>query len=732
VEDAAQAHGARYRGRRAGSIGHVSAFSFYPAKNLGAYGDGGAVVTSDPDVADRVRMLRNYGSRQKYHHDLKGYNRRLDTVHAAALRVKLRRLDGWNELRREHAARYRTLLADSRLVLPRVVEDCEEVWHLFVVRAGDRDALAEHLTANGISTGIHYPIPIHRLGAYADLGRPEGSYPLTEAAATEILSLPMYPELDQAQIEHVASAIAAYEEVDVSGASPSPRRLRTALGGPMATSGTIYAPPPRRRWARNGLGALRPVGPALLAVAAGVFLGLIASGVEVVPAKIRPLVLVAAVIPFVAMVVGDLRRPLLAVIALDVVLDRDFNLNYREDVAGYNGIGGLSISVTTFCIIALWTLKLTEERRSRADIGDFRRVALPLGAYVTFSALSLLFAADPAVGFFEVFVLIQSFLVFAYVALHLRSRSDVLFVLSVLLSGAALQGVLALVPSLGDMVAGGNATLDGRFAGALGHPNVAGGIISLLLVPAAALLLTSVKGFYKLIGAAAFLLGSLALVFTFSRGGWLAFIVAVLVFCFVGIRRGWLGYRAPVVIAALMLVVAAPLAPRIEARLTLDDQGSATSRLDLMKIAGRIIEDHPVVGVGANNYAIVLPAYRTPDVAGTFDSVVHNKYLLIWSQAGPAALLAYLWFLAATIAVGLRQARSRDPVLAVLAVALAASVAGQMLHMGVDLFHARPQVQSLWLVAGLLVAISRFVPSRIDPRLRRSVVAGDGPGRVAP
>jgi dTDP-4-amino-4,6-dideoxygalactose transaminase len=221
VEDAAQAHGARYRGRRAGSIGHVAAFSFYPAKNLGAYGDGGAVVTSDPDVADRVRMLRNYGSRQKYHHDLKGYNRRLDTVHAAALRVKLRRLDGWNDLRREHAARYRTLLVDSRLVLPRVVEDCEEVWHLFVVRAGDRDALAEHLTANGISTGIHYPIPIHRLGAYADLGRPEGSYPLTEAAATEILSLPMYPELDQAHIEHVASAIAAYEEVDVSGASPS-------------------------------------------------------------------------------------------------------------------------------------------------------------------------------------------------------------------------------------------------------------------------------------------------------------------------------------------------------------------------------------------------------------------------------------------------------------------------------------------------------------------------------
>ncbi len=214
IEDAAQAHGARHRGRRAGSIGHAAAFSFYPAKNLGAYGDGGAVVTSDDDVADRVRMLRNYGSRQKYHHDVKGFNRRLDTVQAAALRVKLRRLDAWNELRRGHAERYRRLLADSALVLPAVVEECEEVWHLFVVRCEDRDGLAQHLAAQGVSTGIHYPTPIHRLGAYADQPWPERGYPITEAYATQILSLPMYPELESAQVDHVVDAIAGFEGRD--------------------------------------------------------------------------------------------------------------------------------------------------------------------------------------------------------------------------------------------------------------------------------------------------------------------------------------------------------------------------------------------------------------------------------------------------------------------------------------------------------------------------------------
>jgi dTDP-4-amino-4,6-dideoxygalactose transaminase len=207
IEDAAQAHGARYKGRRAGSLGDAAGFSFYPGKNLGALGDGGAVVTGDAGLAERVRMLRNYGSRAKYHHEAEGFNSRLDELQAALLREKLRRLDEWNDRRRRAADAYLAALADSGLGLPTVPAWAEPVWHLFVVRHPRREALRQRLQAAGIGTVIHYPVPPHLQPAYAGLGFAEGAFPLAEAIHREVLSLPMGPHLAPRDAERVADAL---------------------------------------------------------------------------------------------------------------------------------------------------------------------------------------------------------------------------------------------------------------------------------------------------------------------------------------------------------------------------------------------------------------------------------------------------------------------------------------------------------------------------------------------
>ncbi len=207
IEDACQAHGAKYKGKRVGSLGHAAAFSFYPSKNLGAYGDGGIVVTSDRNVAESVKTLRNYGQREKYQHVVLGYNHRLDTLQAAVLRVKLSRLDTWNGARRHHAALYQRLLAGSEVVTPTEASYADSVWHLYVIRVVHRNALAKHLANLGIASGMHYPIPIHLQPAYQDLGYTRGDFPITEQHAEHIMSLPMYPELDPCSIEYVAETI---------------------------------------------------------------------------------------------------------------------------------------------------------------------------------------------------------------------------------------------------------------------------------------------------------------------------------------------------------------------------------------------------------------------------------------------------------------------------------------------------------------------------------------------
>jgi dTDP-4-amino-4,6-dideoxygalactose transaminase len=209
-EDAAQASGARYKGRMAGSLGDAAAFSFYPGKNLGAYGDGGAVTTNDADIAEKIRLLRNIGQKVKYFHEIKGFNNRLDTMQAAVLGVKLPHLDGWNENRRRAAAAYAEQLADLPMVTPPTADYAEHIFHLYVVRVENREPLMEYLKERGIATGLHYPIPIHLQPAYAELGHERGDFPVTEAYAETILSLPIFPELDEARVAYVTNAIHDY------------------------------------------------------------------------------------------------------------------------------------------------------------------------------------------------------------------------------------------------------------------------------------------------------------------------------------------------------------------------------------------------------------------------------------------------------------------------------------------------------------------------------------------
>jgi dTDP-4-amino-4,6-dideoxygalactose transaminase len=212
IEDAAQAHGASYMKRRAGNLADAGGWSFYPSKNLGALGDAGAVTTNDNALADRVRLLRNYGSRKKYFNEIRGYNSRLDPLQAAFLRVKLGHLDEWNARRRNLANLYLERLAGTPdLILPEVPTGFEPAWHVFVVRHPDRDGLQKHLDSAGIGTLIHYPVPPHLSSAYSDMGFKTGDFPITEELARTSLSLPLGPHMDGAQISEVVQAVRSFK-----------------------------------------------------------------------------------------------------------------------------------------------------------------------------------------------------------------------------------------------------------------------------------------------------------------------------------------------------------------------------------------------------------------------------------------------------------------------------------------------------------------------------------------
>lgn len=314
-------------------------------------------------------------------------------------------------------------------------------------------------------------------------------------------------------------------------------------------------------------------------------------------------------------------------------------------------------------------------------------------------------------------------LLFAYLASTLRTMSDVQMIVVALLVGLLLESVLiALAYTTGQSFnfAGfstHNSTFDAegfRPAGTLGSPNTAGAYLSLMVPVAFAALCSPFGRMTRLLAGAAMAAGLYALVVTQSRGAWIAFLVAVTV-CFAGMLvLGWLPARIVAVLALIAIGVTVVAAPVVTNRLTRDDRGAAESRVPLMRLAGDMIRDNPVLGVGANNFSVRIADYAGPEFSGDFLYAVHNKYLLVWAESGIAALLAYLWFIGSALLRGLRVVLARDRRVSPLALGLTAALLGHVVHMTVDVFRGRPGIQSLVLCAGLLVAIARVATAPGD------------------
>jgi len=329
----------------------------------------------------------------------------------------------------------------------------------------------------------------------------------------------------------------------------------------------------------------------------------------------------------------------------------------------------------------------------------------------------MLVARDVELSLFEVFLLLQMFLLYVYIIGTVRSRQDVLFIVTMLLIGLVLESVVMIgLQSFGQNfnIAGVSSRIDVskgaiglgyRIAGTVGSPNVAASYLSLLLAPAISLLLTRLGRWYKWLAALAFGLGGAALLLTLSRGGWVSFTFSITILCLLAWRRGWLPRSVTLTIGVVAVLLCLLFGDVIVARLVGYDLGSAQSRVPLMKLGLRVIMDNPVLGVGVNNFPIVMKQYIRQEFGRAWLYAVHNKYLLVWAETGIGGLLAFIWFLLATIRRGWDCWNLKDRFLSPLAFGFTAAIAGQMVHMFVDVFNSRPQVQLLWLVAGLITAM---------------------------
>lgn len=472
-------------------------------------------------------------------------------------------------------------------------------------------------------------------------------------------------------------------------------------------------------------------GPTLSCAVAGglgATLGLYALVALSMEMKWALLLTAAALCPFLAMILGGVRRLLLAIILMDTLIVLDYNFFYRLEIAELYGMGGLNISLTTLCLPILYALWLADLLLGRARLpGHLLRSSLPLAAYLLAAVLSVAVARRMELSLFGVFLLLQTFLLYVYVVAHIRSREEVLFVATMLLAGLCLEGLIMAgtwVRGEGIRVAGFLSRIEGgRVSGTVGGATEAAAAILLLLAPAAGVLLSRAGWAYKGLAASAFALGGFGLVLTFSRGGWVGAAVSGAILCVAAWRRRWLRPWFFVALAVAVLTAGLAFHEQIEHRLFKDDKGSADVRIPLMRLAWGIIVDHPWLGVGVNNYADRMLRHALED-GWAWIAVVHNKYLLVWAETGILGLAAFLWFLLATLRRGWVCRNSGDRLLSLLAIGFTAGVAGQMVHMFVDIYASRPLVQGLWLVAGLLAAM-RHLEDKDEAALQES------PGRAS-
>jgi putative inorganic carbon (HCO3(-)) transporter len=426
--------------------------------------------------------------------------------------------------------------------------------------------------------------------------------------------------------------------------------------------------------------------------------------------------------PYVVLRREYVQKLLFAVVILDIPFQLGTTFFHRPADAELGAFKGLSISATTLALVGLyasWFMAALAGRNGRQR--PSLHINRPLTVYLAFVTLSLFVAQDVSLGLFELFLFLQLYLVFLYVANTVRNRQDILFIVSLLLIGGLVESIVIIVLRFTNMEStvlgpvhiftesGANGEWI-RVGGTIGVPNIAGAYLSILLAIAACLLFSNLGRAYKGLAVALLGLGEVALIFTFSRGAWIALVIAIGGLGLVVWRQRRLSFKLPIAIFAILMLLYLPFHDAISARLFGDDNGSAESRIPLMNLASRIIEDNPVLGVGANNFTLAMERYLTPEFRNgrTFLFAVHNKYLLVWAETGIGALLAFIAFLVGTLRRGWQCWRFQDRLLSPLALGITAGIAGHMVHLTVDHFRSRPTQQLLWLLAGLLVAMHRM------------------------
>lgn len=450
---------------------------------------------------------------------------------------------------------------------------------------------------------------------------------------------------------------------------------------------------------------------ALIVVLVGIVLGASVLALPLFPKQWAVLVILGLLAPFVMLIAGNVQRLMLAIIAIEIPIQLDKYFFFQEPMANLGAIGGLNISVTTICLCVLYALWIAEllVRFVQPERHLFRQ-SLPLFAYLGAVGLSLLVAQDVQLASFELFLLFQTFLLYVYLLHAMRTREDVKFLMKMLLIGLIVEGSIMIgARLLGHGLSLANITIrvdpDGRVGGTIGSPNGAAAYLLLLLTPALSLLLTPSNKWTKTLAVCAFGLGAGALVTTLSRGGWTGFAVSVVLFYLIVMLRGRLSPSLALISLVVIMGVALFFQGQISDRLFGNDNGSAYARVPLMHIAFAMVEDHPLLGVGANNFPLAMKKYLTPEFDSAWIYTVHNKYLLVWSETGPLALLAFISFLLLTLWRGWQCWQHQDDFLAPLALALTTAVIGVMIHMNVDVFRGRPLMQALCLVAALLTAM---------------------------
>ena len=421
-----------------------------------------------------------------------------------------------------------------------------------------------------------------------------------------------------------------------------------------------------------------------------------------------------------------LRLVLFGLLILEIPLQLDTYLYHDLEDAKFGAISGFNFSLTTFCLVLLYAQWIPRH------IVESRRFVFSksLFAYVAITALTILWAADKTRTMFQVFLLFQAFLIFIYVVNQVKTRRDVMFVMTLLMVGLAIQGAFMLAAKIiGDDISIGPLQFEiinktDRVTGSFASPNAAGSYFALLAAPCFSVLLMPVSRRFKLFAVAAFILACIAIVFTMSRGGWFAAGISIAVLSFVAVYKGWMSRRVFSFLAVSVVLLVVVFHQTIANRLMGDDDGSAAGRMPLSAISKTMIVESPL-GVGGNNWDLAAAAHAEKTrYRGEWFYFVHNKYLLVSAETGWLGLAAYVTFLGTILACGWRAIKRNDRLLSPLALGLMAGTVGQMIHMSKDVFNGRSQIQMLWLVAALIVAICNMAAISDENEAEPSMTRG--------